>query len=89
MPTEQSSQSLRVALATNPDLRHKVQQAAALAAHNVLKEAGITVTAADVADAQSDIAALSVPSGAIKADTAGDIINGVSTAFGIAGLFGF
>jgi hypothetical protein len=57
----QTTQSLREVLATNRDLRHKVQQAAAQAAYQVIKEAGITVTAADVADARGDIAAMTIP----------------------------
>jgi hypothetical protein len=89
MATSQTGRSLREVLATNAELRRKVQAAAAQAAYNVLKEAGVSVTAADVADAKADISALSGPSSGIHADTAGDIIAGVNTAVTIAALAGF
>jgi hypothetical protein len=88
--SSRNGHSLRVVLATNPELRRKVYQAATTAAHNVLKEAGVSVTTADIADARADFAAMKLPSEPpIKADTAGDIIDGVGTAASIAIALGF
>jgi uncharacterized membrane-anchored protein YjiN (DUF445 family) len=55
MSGAQSGQSLRAALAADPALRRKINEAVATAAYNVAKEAGITVTAADVEDARSTL----------------------------------
>lgn len=89
MATSQSGRGLREILATNAELRRKVQAAAAQAAYKVLEEAGVKVTAADVAEAKADIAALAGPASGIHADTAGDVIAGVNTAVTIATLAGF
>jgi hypothetical protein len=97
MSTQHASPSLRVALATNPDLRRKIHQSMATAALNTLKEAGVKVTAADIADAQADIAALTVPAGAIKTDatgavkmdTVGDVASVATSVATIVGLTGF
>ena len=89
MSTQQTSRSLREVLATNSDLRHKMRQAAALAAYNVIKDAGITVTAADIADAQADIAAMTIPLDAMKKDTLSDVATLASAAATIATLAGF
>ncbi len=95
--TQQGNPSLRVVLATNAELRHKIHQSMATAAFNVIKDAGLKVTAADIADAQSDIAALTVPAGAIKTDatgavkmdTVGDVASIASSVATIAVLAGF
>ena len=89
MASANNGKSLREILATDAVLRHKVQLAAATAAYGVIKDAGVTVTPADIADAKSDIAALNAPASGIHADTAGDIIAGVNTAVSIAVLAGF
>jgi len=95
MSAQQGTRSLREVMATNPELRRKAQKAAMYAAYNVITDAGVKVTAADVAEAQADLAALTIPAttvmpaSAVRADTTGDIIDGVGTAAGIAISLGF
>ncbi len=89
--------SLRVMLATDPILRRKIHQAMARAAYDVVKESGISISGNDIADAQSDIAALTVPvtclktdpNGAVKMDTTSDVASIASSVATIAVLAGF
>jgi hypothetical protein len=79
-----TTQSLREVLAANRDLRQKVQKAMALAAYKAVTDAGITVTATDIADAQEDIAALTGSSG-----KKGDETNAVIVGVAIGAITGF
>ena len=81
MANASNQQSLRVVLATNIDLRHKTQRAAATAAYQVLKEAGITISDNDLAEWNADMRAMAIPDAAgakpgIQKD-AGDVATGV------------
>jgi len=88
---------IRVALATDPVLRRKVHQAMGLAAYNIIKDAGISISAADIADAQGDLTALTVPlastrtapAGEVRMDTTTDIASIASSVATIAVVTGF
>ena len=77
--------TLREVLATNTALRRNVQKAATAAAYQVLTDAGITITDADIADAKGDVAAMSLPVTTGAKDPAGDvavgILIGIATGF--------
>jgi len=85
----QSSQSLRVILATNTELRHKAQRAAALAAFQVITDAGITVTEADIADTRGDIAAMTISASEIGLPPTRGETEAVIVGVAIGALTGF
>jgi hypothetical protein len=95
MSAQQATRSVRKVMTTNPELRRRAHKAAMRAAYNAITDAGVRVTAADVAEAQADIAALTipastvVPASAVRADTTSDIGGSVGTAAGIAIGLGF
>lgn len=53
-------QTLRLVLATNGDLRRKVQRAAVLAAYEVIKESGYSITAQDIEEMKADQTAIAI-----------------------------
>jgi metacaspase-1 len=80
--------SLRVFLAQNPELRRAAQKAAIAAAYNTITSSGYTITAADIAEAQADLASFGLPIGQpaavpssppapVARDAAGDVAIGV------------
>jgi hypothetical protein len=88
-----SNQTLFLRLASDDELRRKVQHATVTAAYQVLKEAGISVTPDDIALANGDRDALrSSAAAAIRADTAGDLnaaANVVTAVATVGAVLGF
>lgn len=78
------TKTLREILASDRVLRERVQRAAALAAYEVVKAAGIRITEADIADAQADLKALSGVAG-----QKGDETNAVVVGVAIGAITGF
>ena len=60
MADTQPQQTLREILATNGDLRRKVQRAAFLASYDVIKTEGYSITPQDLEDFKADSTALSI-----------------------------
>jgi hypothetical protein len=60
MSNDFKNKTLREILAENGDLRRKTQCAAAVAAFNVLKEAGYTITSKDVEEMKADHTAMAI-----------------------------
>ena len=91
MANPSNQQSLRVVLATNIDLRHKAQRAAAAATYQVLKEAGVTVSDNDIAEWHADMRAMAIPDAAAagakpgiqkdSGDVATGVLIGIATGF--------
>lgn len=78
------SKTLREILATDRVLRERVQRAAALAAYEVVKAAGIHITEVDISDAQADLKSLSGIAG-----QKGDETNAVVVGVAIGAVTGF
>lgn len=76
--------SLREVLATDGDLRRKMQSAAALAAYNVLKDAGYSITQNDIDEMKADQTALSVAISENFPATRGDGETIIATGIAIA-----
>jgi hypothetical protein len=89
LPAHGSGRTLREILATDGELRRRARQAAGRAVYDVIKAAGINVTAADIDDAHADVAAMSAPLESIRADTLTDIAAGGVIVTQIASLAGF
>ena len=78
------SQTLREVLATNGELRRKVQSAASVAAYTVLKEAGYTITAEDIEEVKADQTAIAVALDEVFGTTARSEAAEIVVATGVA-----
>lgn len=83
MSDSQTKQTLREVLAVNGDLRRKVQSAAILAAYDVIKEAGYSITAQDIEEFKADQTAMAIAlNGGARGDNLPEVI--IATSIGAA-----
>lgn len=79
-----TTKTLREVLAENGDLRRKAQSAAIIAAYNVIKEAGYSITAKDIDEMKADNTAIAIAlDSSLEAKPKGDNTAEVIIAAGI------
>jgi hypothetical protein len=84
MSEERCQKPLRELLAINGDLRRRVQRAAILAAFDVIRDSGYSITPQDIEEMKSDQTALAIALGEISGvTTRGDNLPEVIVAAGV------